>query len=60
MSAKACLLCGITKAEINAQRRYNKRNLPCLTTSGRHKYTTGRKAVKINPNQAELAVKYQN
>lgn len=57
--SKQCLICGINQSEINAQRRYNKRTIPCTTTNGRHRYA-GRKPVKINPNQAELAVKYQN
>lgn len=57
MSAKTCLICGITKGELAAQRRFNKRTIPCTTNTGRHRYAA-RKRVKINPNQAELAVKY--
>lgn len=57
MSAKSCLMCGITKGELAAQRRYNHRTIPCTTSTGRHRYAA-RKRVKINPNQAKLGIVY--
>lgn len=57
--SKRCLICDITKTELAAQRRYNKHTIPCTSSNGRHRYAATRKRVLINPNQAELAVKYQ-
>lgn len=54
MSNKYCLICEVSRYEIEQFRRYHKKLMPCVTKNQRHVYKKRVKMPKIHVNQLEF------